>query len=60
MEFDQTVEQRQIRAPSRSGVSASWRTLLARAGVVGFAFFLLKGLLWLAVPYLLFLIGTGN
>jgi hypothetical protein len=29
------------------------RLFLARAGAVGFLFFLVKGLLWLAVPALL-------
>jgi len=29
------------------------RALLARVGVAGFAFFLLKGMLWLLVPALI-------
>lgn len=28
-----------------------------RLGMVGFAFFLLKGLLWLLIPLLIYLIG---
>ena len=33
-----------------------WRALLRRGGVALFAFYLIKGLLWLVVPYL---IGQG-
>ena len=43
-----------------SRARSSWRSLLMRAGLLGFLFFLVKGLLWLAVPYVLFVIGTGN
>jgi hypothetical protein len=31
--------------------------LLKRVGVAGFLFFLVKGLLWLAIPAFLYLIG---
>lgn len=34
-------------------MSQPWRRWLARFGVVGFCFFLVKGLLWLAIPALL-------
>ncbi len=33
------------------------RTYLKRLGVVGFTFFLIKGLLWLAVPAAFYLLG---
>jgi hypothetical protein len=52
-----TSEARTIRSlgadvPARSGMR--W---LQRFGVAGFAFFLIKGLLWLAVPALLAYLG---
>ncbi|MBK5106236.1 MAG: hypothetical protein JJE42_18480 [Burkholderiales bacterium] len=31
-----------------------------RLGIVGFAFFLLKGLVWLAVPVVMYLIGAAG
>jgi hypothetical protein len=46
-----------------AGAEATQRRLreaIARAGLLGFVFFLVKGLFWLAVPYVLFLIGTSN
>lgn len=41
-------------SPAKSG--GHWRALLRRGGVALFAFYLIKGLLWLTVPYL---IGQG-
>jgi hypothetical protein len=31
-----------------------------RLGMAGFAFFLVKGLLWLAVPVVMYLMGAAN
>jgi len=39
------------------GDERSWRTWLKRLGVAGFVFFLVKGLLWLAVVVLIVLFG---
>lgn len=36
---------------------ARWRKRFARAGLIAFLFFLVKGVAWLAVPYVLFLIN---
>jgi hypothetical protein len=36
------------------------RALLTRGGLLGLLFFLAKGLLWLAVPYVLFLMGLSE
>lgn len=36
------------------------RALIARGGLLGLLFFLAKGLLWLAVPYVLFLMGMSE
>jgi hypothetical protein len=36
------------------------RAALARAGLLGFLFFLAKGLLWLAIPYVLFVMGFSE
>jgi hypothetical protein len=41
-------------AQDRMHAAMSW------AGWLGFVFFLVKGLVWLAVPYVLFLIGISN
>jgi hypothetical protein len=43
-------------AVKRCGVCA----FIARAGFLGFLFFLAKGLLWLAVPYVLFMMGMSE
>ncbi|MCP5145278.1 MAG: hypothetical protein H6978_10740 [Gammaproteobacteria bacterium] len=34
--------------------SPAWRQFMRRAGVAGFCFFLAKGLLWLAAPYIVY------
>jgi len=34
--------------------------LLARLGLAGFAFFLVKGLLWLIIPAAVLLLGCGQ
>jgi hypothetical protein len=31
-----------------------------RLGVAGFVFFLVKGMVWLAVPVVMYLLGTAN
>jgi hypothetical protein len=38
--------------PVRPETLGRWRSLLARLGVGGFVFFLIKGLAWLVVPAL--------
>jgi hypothetical protein len=39
------------------GDKRSWRTWLKGLGIAGFVFFLVKGLLWLAVAVLIVLFG---
>jgi len=41
---------------TRKGACPMW---LRRLGVAGFIFFLVKGLLWLTVPVLLYFFGAG-
>jgi hypothetical protein len=46
-----------MRAPGAEVTTRSTMRWLQRFGVAGFAFFLIKGLLWLAVPALLAYLG---
>ena len=47
-------------APTRTVKRWGVRALLTRGGLLGLLFFLAKGLLWLAVPYVLFLMGLSE
>ena len=61
MEYHQsTVDQHpavQHDEPRDCPIPLAKRTLLARLGMTGLLFFLIKGLLWLAAPYVLFVVG---
>jgi hypothetical protein len=52
-----TSQTRTIRAPGVDAAPRSGMRWLQRFGAAGFAFFLIKGLLWLAVPALLAYLG---
>ena len=45
-----------IAPAARKGACPMW---LRRLGVAGFIFFLVKGLLWLTVPVLIYFFGAG-
>ena len=51
-----TVQLRPTRPDAGAPAPARW---VQRLGVAGFLFFLIKGLLWLAVPALLTYLGYG-
>jgi hypothetical protein len=41
-------------------IAIAQRSFWKRLGLVGFTFFLLKGLAWLAVPVVMYLLGTAG
>jgi hypothetical protein len=41
-------------------IAVAQRSFWKRLGLVGFTFFLLKGLVWLAVPAVMYLMGTAG
>ena len=43
-----------------SVIDISQRLFWKRLGLAGFTFFLLKGLLWLSVPVVMYLMGTAG
>lgn len=45
-----------VTAAARKRICPLW---LRRLGVAGFVFFLVKGLLWLIVPVLIYFFGAG-
>ena len=56
--FPMAIGSRPESVPSASkGVRTLW---VRRLGVVGFVFFLVKGLLWLTVPVVVYFLGAGE
>jgi hypothetical protein len=43
-----------------SVIDIAQRSFWKRLGLVGFTFFLLKGLVWLSVPVVMYLMGAGG
>jgi len=41
-------------------IDSSQRSLWKRLGLIGFTFFLVKGLLWLSLPVVMYLMGAAG